>query len=225
MKWLRWLAAKIIALYTKALYLSCRFYHNNDCRPELRRQGKNYIFAVLHAHQVGGLMGHGERKAAVMVSKSADGDLVVGALQAHRFETIRGSSRKGDVDKGGATARDAMITWLREGIFPATLTVDGPRGPRGIAKKGVAQIAMRSGAAILPAVVVPSRRHVLRGTWDHLQIPKCFSRVDIFFGSPIYPEGEETEDALKTLQELTEERLRHMEERYDPQEARRHRSS
>ncbi len=64
-------------------------------------------------------------------------------------------------------------------IFP-----DGPDGPSGIPKPGVAFLARRSGAPILPYGVYTPTRYQLR-RWDRYSIPFPFSRVTISIGEPL----------------------------------------
>jgi lysophospholipid acyltransferase (LPLAT)-like uncharacterized protein len=70
-------------------------------------------------------------------------------------------------------------------IFP-----DGPDGPSGVPKPGVAFLARKSGAAILPyGVYTPSRYQLRR--WDRYSLPFPFSRITICFGEPLFVEPDE----------------------------------
>jgi lysophospholipid acyltransferase (LPLAT)-like uncharacterized protein len=56
------------------------------------------------------------------------------------------------------------------------ITSDDPRGPRGRAASGVAQLAALSHAPILPCAAQTTSRWVLH-TWDHMVIPQPFGRA------------------------------------------------
>ena len=69
------------------------------------------------------------------------------------------------------------------------VTVDGPRGPRGLVKEGVLFAAAKSGAAILPIRAYLSWKKVFTRSWDQFQLPLPFSRVLVRAGAPFWPGG------------------------------------
>jgi lysophospholipid acyltransferase (LPLAT)-like uncharacterized protein len=150
-----------------------------------------------------------------MVSRSADGDLLVPSLRVRRVRAVRGSSRSGPRDKGGRAALTTLIASTRAGV-PALLAVDGPRGPRNVVHRGVVHLAMAASAVILPVVVLPSRRWVLRGTWDRMQVPCPFSHIRLIFGTPLVPQPGEDDAALR---DRLARALRRLEVEHDPVEA------
>jgi lysophospholipid acyltransferase (LPLAT)-like uncharacterized protein len=75
-----------------------------------------------------------------------------------------------------------------------------------------------TGVAIVPVVVVPSRRWILRRTWDRLQLPQPFSRLTVAFAPPVDPQAETNEVRLR---ESVQTALAELERRWDPDEARR----
>ena len=167
---------------------------------------------MLHAQQVSASMS-AERGTAAMVSRSDDGEIIVPALRVGGHVPIRGSGGKSR--KGGAGALQMMINHVKDGR-PAVLAVDGPRGPRGHVHKGIAMLAQKTGAAVLTPVVVPSSRWILKKTWDQLQIPLPFSRIDTYLGQPLMPvAGESTEDFARRI----ETQLNILERRVDPEQA------
>jgi lysophospholipid acyltransferase (LPLAT)-like uncharacterized protein len=104
---------------------------------------------------------------------------------------------------------------LRSGV-PALLAVDGPTGPRNYVHRGVVDLARDTGAAILPVVVVPSRRWILTRTWDRMQIPKPFGTLRLAFGMPISVGAGESDDDVRAR---VSEAIDALERRYDPAEA------
>jgi lysophospholipid acyltransferase (LPLAT)-like uncharacterized protein len=97
------------------------------------------------------------------------------------------------------------------------LAVDGPRGPRNRVRKGIAVLSRKSDAAVLNVVLVPSRRWILQGTWDRLQIPKPFCRIDAYFAEPLWPLPQETVEQYRRRIEFS---LNELEASHDPGQTR-----
>lgn len=183
-----WLAAFVIVV----LRATCRIRRHADPRPELGRSSRRFAYSILHAHQVAAII-DGQPGTGAMVSRSADGGIIIPSLRARGIIPVRGSADSRGLDKGGRTAFRALIEHVLGGA-PAYLAVDGPRGPRNKVQKGIALLSQLTGAAVLNIVPVPDRRWILSGTWDRLQIPKPFTTIHIYFGEPIFPrEREEIE--------------------------------
>ena len=191
MRFLRLVVAWIVGALLCLWRLSCRRQlpePATDPRPALRAAGRPYVMALLHAHQLAAVMLNDEPRLAAMVSRSADGDLLVPALRLRRVLPVRGSSRRRGRDKGGLSALTALAGWIRAGV-PALIAVDGPSGPRGVVHRGIIHLARDSGALILPAAALASRRWLLHRTWDRMQIPCPFAALSLHFGQPIDPSG------------------------------------
>lgn len=205
-----WAAAFAVLI----LRLTCRVRLHDDPRPALRSAGRNYIYAVLHAHQIAAII-DAERGTGALVSRSADGQILIPSLRVRGIVPIRGSSNRRGRDKGGRLALDALIKHVHGGR-PAYLAVDGPRGPRGCVHRGVALLSQRTGAAVVLLAPIPSRRWILTKTWDRLQIPKPFSVIDGYFAAVIQPEPEEP---LSHYGQRIEDALADLERKHDPGEA------
>jgi len=203
-----WLGAGMILL----IRWTCQVRHHDDPRPALRSAGHAYVYAFLHAHQLATVVG-GEVGTAAMLSRSTDGDFLAPALRVRGIIPMRGSTRRAGRDKGGQNALQKMIAHSQAG-GPTYFAVDGPRGPRNHVGKGIAVLARTTGAHILTAVALPSRRWILAKTWDRFQIPLPFARIDIHYGSPFVS----TSDVESTCQEICAT-LTALETRRDPVEA------
>lgn len=205
-----WASALAITL----LRLFCRIRRHNDPRPGLRVAVEPYVYSVLHAHQVAAVI-DGEPGTGAMVSRSADGEIIVPGLRVRGIVPIRGSSHRKGKDRGGMTAFNALVQHVRDGR-PAYLAVDGPRGPRNRVNKGIALLSQKTGAAVLNIAAIPTRRWILAGAWDRLQIPKPFATIHIHFGEPIRPrKGEDVEVYRQRIQTA----LNALEAEHDPSEA------
>jgi len=205
-----WLAGLFVLL----LRLTCRFRYHNDPRQLLNRDGINHLVAGLHAVQIAGVLG-AERGVGTMVSRSGDGELIVPALRIIGHVPLRGSS--GTSDKGGLNALQILIEYVLSGK-PVMLTVDGPRGPRGKAHKGLSLLARKTKTPIVGVLAVPTRRWILTNTWDRMQIPKPFCTIDYYFSDLIYPQSGES---LSQLSKRIEIALDEMEKEHDPDEGNR----
>jgi lysophospholipid acyltransferase (LPLAT)-like uncharacterized protein len=214
MKVFRPVAAWLAALAIVLLRASCRIRRHGDPRPGLRSASQPYIYSVLHAHQVAAII-DGEPGTGAMVSRSADGGIIVPSLRARGIVPVRGSTSQNGQDKGGRAAFNALIEHVQGGA-PAYLAVDGPRGPRNRVQKGIALLSQKTGAVILNVAAVPARRWILTRAWDRLQIPKPFTTIKVYFGTPIFPrDGEETEQYRARI----ERALNQLELHHDPVEA------
>jgi lysophospholipid acyltransferase (LPLAT)-like uncharacterized protein len=202
---------RLAAFLLVILRCTCRRRVHNDPRPELERQGFNHAFAALHAHQLAASIS-AEPETGAMVSRSVDGEIIARGLARIGHVPIRGSSGTGR--KGGARALHGLIEHMQTGR-PAIITVDGPRGPRGHAHKGIGLLASKAESAVLVVVTIPSRRWILSKTWDRLQIPFPFSTIDAYFAEPMFQEsGESLEEFVQRI----EVALNELEAKHDPDE-------
>jgi lysophospholipid acyltransferase (LPLAT)-like uncharacterized protein len=211
---LRHVAGWLLALLALLWRASCRAVVRDDPRPALRAVGRPYIYAILHAHQVAAVLINDDRGIAAMASQSKDADLLVPAMRVTGVLAMRGSTRRGNRDKGGRRALELLEEHARSGL-PSLLTVDGPLGPRNHVHRGVVDLARRTGATIVPCVIVPSRRWVLR-SWDRFQIPWPFCRLSMSFAPPLDPRAM-PDDAR--LRDAVRAALAELEQRCDPVEA------
>jgi lysophospholipid acyltransferase (LPLAT)-like uncharacterized protein len=129
-----------------------------------------------------------KRNIVVMTSQSFDGEYIARFIQRFGYGAARGSSTR-----GGVGALIEMIRQMRAG-HPAAFTVDGPKGPRHVAKMGAVLLAKKTGQPILPFTITPGRCWTLSRSWDRFWIPKPFTRARLEIGAPIYvaPDADET---------------------------------
>jgi hypothetical protein len=113
-----------------------------------------------------------------MVSRSFDGEYIARTIERFGFAAVRGSS-----SRGGATALLGLQTQL-ERNNPVVFTIDGPRGPKYIAKPGAVLLSRASTVPISAFYVALSDAWVLN-TWDALMIPKPFSKALVRFSAKL----------------------------------------
>lgn len=120
------------------------------------------------------------RGIVVMTSKSFDGEYIARLIQRFGYGAARGSSTR-----GGRGAMVELIHLVRGGC-PAGFTIDGPRGPRYVAKMGAVWLAKKTGQPILPFLITAARFWEAKKSWDRFQVPKPFSKALVNIAAPIY---------------------------------------
>jgi lysophospholipid acyltransferase (LPLAT)-like uncharacterized protein len=164
----------------RALASTFRFRYAGDARsPEV----PHYILAIWHRNLFAGILAQTGCSHVVMISRSRDGEAVTTLCQRLGHHVARGSSSKQGVDKGGQMAKNEMVDLLQQGLSGA-LTVDGPRGPAGVVKPGIVEIARVTGLPIVPYLTLPTRYWTFP-SWDAFRLPKPFSRIDVHYGAPL----------------------------------------
>ncbi|HYK89650.1 MAG TPA: lysophospholipid acyltransferase family protein [Acidobacteriota bacterium] len=174
----------------------------------IKAAGKTFIGVFWHGRILPSICWWRDRGIVVMTSQHRDGDYIAAVIRRFGFGSARGSSTRGS---RGALVE--MLHWLRNG-HDVAFTIDGPRGPRYIAKPGAAWLSARSGCPILPYNISAERKWVLR-SWDRFQIPKPFSRVVIIVGAPMYVKPGATEEELEAAQRELQRSLEDLLERSD----------
>jgi lysophospholipid acyltransferase (LPLAT)-like uncharacterized protein len=129
------------------------------------------------------------RRIVVMTSRSFDGEYIARFIQRFGYGAVRGSSTRGGV---GAVVEMARL--MRAGCTTA-FTIDGPKGPRYVAKMGAVLLAKKTGQPILPVTMALKRFWTLP-SWDLFQIPKPFTRARVYVEPPIYVPADAGEEML-----------------------------
>lgn len=146
-----------------------------------------------------------QRGIAYMTSQSFDGEYIARFLQRFGYGAVRGSSTR-----GGIGALIEMARLVRAGT-PVGFTLDGPKGPRRVAKMGAVLLAKKTGQPILPYYVTAGRRWLIP-SWDKLQIPVPLTRALVSVAAPIEvpPDADDArleaklEELQRALDELTD---------------------
>lgn len=150
------------------------------------------------------------RRIVIMTSQSFDGEYIARFIQRFGFGAARGSSTRGGV---GAIVEMARL--MRAGC-PTGFTIDGPKGPKYVAKMGAVLLAKKTGQPILPFTITASRIWTARKSWDQFQVPLPFSRARLDIAAPIYVSADADEAELLAkrdeLQQMLDETGRRGEE-------------
>ena len=129
------------------------------------------------------------RRIVVMTSKSFDGEYIARFIQRFGYGAARGSSTRGAT---GAVIE--MVRLMRAGC-PTAFTIDGPKGPKYVAKMGAVLLAKKTGNPILPFTITADRFWEARKSWDGFQVPRPFTRARVHIAPPIFvrPDADDTE--------------------------------
>ena len=144
-----------------------------------------------------------KRRIVVMTSRSFDGEYIARFIQRFGYGAVRGSSTRGGV---GAIVQMARL--MRAGCTTA-FTIDGPKGPRYVAKMGAVMLAKKSGHPILP-VTMALKRYWTTPSWDKFQIPKPFTRARVYVAPPIYVPADADEATLANKRDELQQVLDHL---------------
>jgi lysophospholipid acyltransferase (LPLAT)-like uncharacterized protein len=145
------------------------------------------------------------RDIVILNTVNFDGQWTRRVIERLGFGTAQGSSSRGGV--GGLTVLADCLAVGRHVGF----TIDGPRGPRYVAKPGPVILARRSGKAISVFHIGVEYGHTFQKSWDLFRVPFPFSRTVMFVAPPIrVPEhaGAETMKAKQDEMQRALERVR-----------------
>jgi lysophospholipid acyltransferase (LPLAT)-like uncharacterized protein len=144
-------------------------------------RGQKRIYVFWHKHLLTLSFYFRNSGKTAVVSESRDGKRASAVAQRWGHAIILGSS-----SHGGMHVLRSCADEIRNGKN-IVITPDGPRGPAENAKPGAAQIALATGAAVVPVAAFPRRAWRLR-SWDRSCIPQPFTPITIRVGDPIYPQ-------------------------------------
>ncbi len=172
---------------------------------KIERDGRIPIYAFWHNRIFLATYYFRNRGIVVITSQSFDGEYIARFIQRFGYGAVRGSSTR-----GGVGALVGLIRVMKQGL-PAGFTVDGPKGPKYVAKMGAVLLAKKTGNPVMPFSVETKNFWSIK-SWDNLQIPKPFTKAKVFIHAPVYVEkdADETEIENKRLElqakldELTE---------------------
>ena len=173
------------------------------------RAGKGIIYTFWHREIFSACWFWRRRGIVVMTSQNFDGEYIARIIQKHGYGASRGSS-----SRGAGRALAEMARCLRSGR-DAAFTIDGPRGPKFVAKRGSVILSRSTGAAVLCFHVALKNTFVFSKSWDQTQFPHPFSRAAIFIAAPIVVPDNATEEDQNRKQEEVQKTLDALRQRGD----------
>jgi lysophospholipid acyltransferase (LPLAT)-like uncharacterized protein len=189
----------LISLIGKTIRFETEGWENFE---QIGRDGRIPIYAFWHNRIFLATYYFRNRGIVVITSQSFDGEYIARFIQRFGYGAVRGSSTR-----GGVGALVGLIRLMKQGL-PAGFTVDGPKGPRYVAKTGAILLAKKTGNPVMPFAVETKKFWTIK-SWDNLQIPKPFSKAKVFIAAPVYVEKDaddaEIENKLGELQAKLDE--------------------
>jgi len=149
-------------------------------RDGFKARNERFIYAFWHQRQVYFTWAHRGVGAAVLVSRSKDGEMIAETMRLSDIGAVRGSS-----SRGGAAAVRELMEVLKSGL-DIGITPDGPKGPAREVKDGAVFLAQKLGVPLLPITNALSRKLEIKKAWDRFQVPLPFGRAYVVYGEPIY---------------------------------------
>jgi hypothetical protein len=197
-----WSFYLLIKLIGKTIRFETEGWENFEA---IERSGKPPIYAFWHNRIFLATYYFRNRGIVVMSSKSFDGEYIASFIKRFGFGVLRGSSTR-----GGVGALVEMIRLMRQGLTMG-FTVDGPKGPKYVAKTGACLLAKKTGNPIMPFIIEAEKYWSVKN-WDNLQIPKPFSRACVFIAESQFVEPDADDRRIEecrlrlqaTLDELVE---------------------
>ncbi|HWF85012.1 MAG TPA: lysophospholipid acyltransferase family protein [Vicinamibacterales bacterium] len=167
---------------------------------QITASGRQPIMAFWHGRILPATYYFRRRGIIVITSENFDGEWIAGIIERFGYGTARGSTSRG--------ARKALLQLTRDMAAgrPAGFTVDGPRGPAGVAQPGAVWLAKITGNPVLP-FHLEADRHWTLNSWDHTQVPKPRATVSIAMGEPFDVPRDADEAGIEAARRELEGRL------------------
>ncbi len=180
---------------------TCRLtVHGQEYMDTIKASGAAGIGSFWHYGVLFILYFFRHESAVAMVSASRDGEYISRIVERLGNETVRGSRKK-----QGMQAIIKLIRAVREGKN-AILVADGSQGPARVVQAGSLMLAAKTGAPILP--LAWSCTHYKRfNSWDGTVLPLPFSKVDFFYGKPLWVPPDLSDEQLEEYRLTLERRL------------------
>src|SRR2546423_15332507 len=147
------------------------------------------------------------RRIAVMTSQSFDGEYIARFVQRFGNGAARGSSTR-----GATGALIEMARLMRAGC-PTAFTIDGPKGPRYVAKMGAVLLAKKTSHPVLPFTIAAKNFWTIKSTWDQTQVPRPFTRARVFIAPPVFVSADAGDEALEQKRAELQTALDSLEQR------------
>jgi lysophospholipid acyltransferase (LPLAT)-like uncharacterized protein len=157
---------------------------------DILKSGNRAIFTFWHGRIFPATYYWRNRGIVVMTSMNLDGEAIAQCIQRFGFGAARGSS-----SRGGMRALADLVQQIRQGR-DAAFTIDGPRGPRYVAKTGPVILARKTGAAVFCFHISMKHKIQLR-SWDHFQIPVPFTPAVVLKAAPIWVPSDASEEDVR----------------------------
>lgn len=192
---------KLLAWIMRLWFGTCRVTAHNGGILSSVKKGEINIVASFWHYSILFIFYYVRRyPATVMVSASRDGEYIAKLAKELGFNSVRGSR-----NHKGVEALKGMLRAVRAGDNGA-IVADGSQGPARKAQAGALLVASKTGSPIVPIAWSASGYFTIN-SWDKTAVPKPFSRVDVYFGEPLYLPGKMSGEELEEYRGILEASL------------------
>lgn len=161
---------------------------------QIREDGETGIGAFWHRCIFPAVWIWRNRRIVVLNTVNFDGQWTRRAIERLGFGTVQGSSTR-----GGLEGLAMMARRLDEGSHVA-FTIDGPRGPRYVAKPGAVILSRRTGKPITAFYIAVKTGHTFKKSWDQFRLPYPFSRAVMFVAPLVRVPSDADSEVMKAKQ-------------------------
>lgn len=193
-----WVSYWVIRLLGPTLRFEIVGVHN---AVQIRDAGEPGIGAFWHRCILPAAWIWRNRGIVVLNTVNFDGQWTRRVIERLGFGTAQGSSSRGALE--GLTAMARSLEAGRHVGF----TIDGPRGPRYIAKPGPVILARRTGRPISVFHIALKSAHTFQKSWDLFQLPYPFTDAVMFVAPPIRVPPDADSELMKLKQAEMQEAL------------------
>jgi|LSQX01.3.fsa_nt_gb lysophospholipid acyltransferase (LPLAT)-like uncharacterized protein len=185
----------------KLLYKSCPLEVRGARYKEevLAEHGRCHMAIWHEAMAVAGCY-YGGHDYTTMTSQSYDGEFAARVIKRWRIGAARGSS-----SRGGSDALSTMYEAAQHARITG-FTLDGPQGPRYVAKPGMSVLSARTGLPVVPNIFAFEKAWRLN-SWDRFPIQKPFSRIYCVYGEAVPPPADDSPEAIEVARLALESRM------------------
>ena len=162
--------------------------------------GKRYIYAFWHEAMLFAAGMRSRLPIRILISRSADGELIAQICQHLGYGVVRGSTRRGGVE--------AIRQLVDEDGCHFVVTPDGPRGPRRRVQPGLVYLASRTGLPIVPVGIGFQRAWRAR-SWDRFAVPWPGTTATCVAAAPVHVPPDLNRRQLDHYRKLVEEQMLH----------------
>ena len=166
------------------------------------------IFAICHAYQMSFYGVKNRNNLNILISASNDGEIIARGVERVGINVVRGSQ-----GRGGTQATFKLLEKIEMGQSIG-ITVDGPKGPKFVVKKGIINIAKLSQVPIIPMVWNSDAWNFFKlKTWDGLSFPIWFIKTLLLCGEPIYVPADIEDNDVEIYRQRLETELLELDKR------------
>jgi lysophospholipid acyltransferase (LPLAT)-like uncharacterized protein len=170
-----------------------------DINPNKRGLTGRYLYSFWHETMLLPAYHYSRPDVWVLISQSADGELIAEACRRLSLKTVRGSANR----DGIKAVRELMRLGGKDHVV---ITPDGPRGPRRQVHPGVIFVASKIGLPIVP-VGVGFKRAWRMKSWDRFAIPRPWSGSACVIGEPIPVPEKVDKNQLEHYRQVVQEAM------------------